>query len=174
MFRNGAELQAIDGGLGEVIPAGDFQPRGGGRRAAGRGPPACVTPDGDPGTTEALACMTPVCGCTMLSGMLWLIMARAVLSVGGAAEYGATIGTGWPQGPCTPGTAGGDPPPQQPRGPSLLYSIDTQPLSAASSSHAPAVRFMTFPLPPTDFPLSPSVPRGYTRPEGYWNFHQIR
>src|SRR5438132_5414024 len=24
------------------------------------------------------------------------------------------------------------------------------------------------------FPLSPSVPRGYTRPEGYWNFHQIR
>src|SRR5207237_5930737 len=99
---------------------------------------------GWPLIAAALAGMTPLWGCMSSSGMLWLIMARAAAPPGGAAEYGAAIGTGWPQGPCTPGTAGGvtQPPPQQPPpGASLSYSIDTQPLSAASSNHAPAVRF---------------------------------
>jgi len=90
-----------------------------------------------------------------LSGTLFCSIAIAAsLPDGGAYEYGAAIATGWPYGPCTPGTVGAPCAPQLvplhalpmkvplPYGPSPVV---TQPPKAANSIIIPAVRFIASP-----------------------------
>src|SRR5438132_6188055 len=90
----------------------------------------------------------------MSSGTLWESIARAAAAPFtwlALAEYGKAMVTGWPHGPCMPGTVGGEPPPHIPpefagwlQG-AWSVPVHMQPLMAASSTIAPADRFIRSP-----------------------------